>query len=165
VEPEHPVGAAGLASEGADRQPGGVARQQRGRGQGRVETAEDLPLEVEDLGHGLDGEVARGQPGEVVRRRDPADDGLCLGGAHPAARHPAGADLGHVGRAALEGRRVGVDQDDLDAARRRGLGDLAAHHPAPITAALAITARPCAMAAWRAGGPAPRRAAARPAAA
>ena len=93
----------------------------------RVEAGEDLLLEVEVLGHGLDDELALLEVGHVARELHPrVERGLVLGAQLAAGDGPVGRVLQDA--PALLDRLVGhLDRDDVDAVAGKDLHDAGTH--------------------------------------
>jgi hypothetical protein len=103
-----------------------VGRQDRRRRRQRIELAEELALERDVLGRGLDHEVAA-----LDRLRQVLGCGEAGAVSGFRGEFPPGDALVHqradLGRALVEGRRLGVVEAGVEAGNRCGVGDSAAH--------------------------------------
>ena len=97
--------------------------------QASASAGEQLPLQVEVLGRGLDHQVAAGQPGDVGDRLEAPARLLGLLGAPHLAPDALAERLDDPLRARLQRRRVGVLDQRLVAAEAGELGDPRAHRP------------------------------------
>ena len=104
-----------------------VGREDRVVGDDRVELGEDVLLEVEVLGHGLDDELALLEVGHVARELDAGvEGGLVLGTQLAAGDGAVGGVLQDA--LALLDRLVGdLDRDDVDAVACEDLDDAGTH--------------------------------------
>ena len=80
------------------------------------------------LEHGLDDVIDVGEEREVDRRSDAVQKRVAIGLAHAALRDCALNELLGVALASFGGVQIAVDEHDLDAVRRRDIGDGRAHH-------------------------------------
>ena len=123
----------GCARDGVDRQGAGVRRDDRGRVEEPVETADERLLDVEPLDHGLDDDIRAGGIVRVRTRRQPLEhDGPGVVEAGPVESLPDEAPAEAIGdpcSCALDGRVVDVDQADPVAVLQGELGDPGAHRP------------------------------------
>ncbi len=130
VHPDHALGARGRLGDLRDRQRRRVGREERARRGDRVEPREDLALELERLGNGLDrqidpgrGELEFGGRSDPIERRRLLLGGDLAPGDALVERHadPVDSPLDEV-----HGRVV---QPHLEARGRRDLGDPTTHRP------------------------------------
>jgi hypothetical protein len=119
----------GLGGDRRHRQGGCVGREHGVRAADFLEPGEQLPLQVEALGGGLDDEVAAGEAIEVRCARDPLDGGVRVLLAPAAALGALRERLADAADAALERPGVGVVHDGLEPSGGRDLRDPGAHRP------------------------------------
>ena len=119
------------------RQAGGVGGEDRVGADDGVELAEDLALEVQVLGHGLDHQVTVGQVLQCRREVDVrVQGGLVLRGELAPADRAVGRVLQHAA-AVLERPFAGLDRGDVEPVAREHLDDARAHRAEPDHADLA----------------------------
>ena len=112
-----------------DGQRRGVRREDRVGRDDLVDPAEQLALEVQVLGHGLDDELAVGEVVEVRRERHPAVEGVVLLLRHLPAGQRATRGAGQHLLAVLDTLGVDLDGDHVDPVAGEHLHDARAHRP------------------------------------
>ena len=137
MEADDLVGAQGRVGDLGDGERGGVRGEDRVRGGGGVELGEDVLLDLDLLGHGLDHEIDVSEAAVGGRSVDAADDlvhlrlGLLV--AEPAFldefSHLPLCDRTRLGEARVHERVVDVLEHHRDAGDGDRLRDLPAHRP------------------------------------
>ena len=127
VHADDALGRARRRGDLGDRQRRGVRREDGVGGDDQVEPAEDLLLEVELLGHGLDDELAVRERGEVRGVGDVPVQGVMGGLVDLAAVECAPGRLREEGPSPLDGLVGDVHRDDVDPVAREHLHDAGTH--------------------------------------
>ena len=127
VQAEHALRVVGPGGELGDRDRGRVRGEDHVLAEPAVKRLEDLPLERRVLDHGLDHELGVAERVRVGRPLDALHErGRLLVGQLAAADRPRNRGLDSPARA-LERRRVGLVQLDLDTGASGGLSDARTH--------------------------------------